>query len=179
MLTKRIQCPQCGVVLDVKNSKNESVKLISCPSCNAALQIKFEPQKEPLEAHTFYAPKVSTESDGSTELAPPNKTQNSACLIYEDYTYHLEMGDNVIGRKGTSSKASIQIATTDRYMSRQHCRINVSLLPDNNLKTVLCDYQNKNMTSVNGQAIVQGDEIRLMDGDKITMGETTLTFKLS
>ena len=35
------------------------------------------------------------------------------------------------------------------------------------------------MTSVNDHAIVQGDEIRLMDGDKITMGETTLTFKLS
>jgi predicted component of type VI protein secretion system len=89
------------------------------------------------------------------------------------------MGDNVIGRKGNSSKASIQIATTDRYMSRQHCRINVSSLSDKSLKVVLCDYQNKNMTSVNDHAIVQGDEIRLMDGDKITMGETTLTFKLS
>ena len=178
MQSKKIQCPQCGIVLDVKNSKNESVKLIICPSCHAALQIKFEPQEYPLEAHTYYAPKVSTESDGATELATPNKAQNSACLIYEGYTYHLEMGDNVIGRKGNSSKASIQIATTDRYMSRQHCRINVSSLSDKSLKVVLCDYQNKNMTTVNGHAIVQGDEIRLMDGDKITMGETTLTFKL-
>lgn len=179
MQTKRIQCPQCGIVLDVKNSKNESVKLITCPSCHTTLQIKFEPQKEPLEAHTYCAPKASNNLCGLTELATPNKTQDSACLIYEGYTYHLEMGDNVIGRKGNSSRASIQIATTDRYMSRQHCRINVSSLPDKSLKAVLCDYQNKNMTSVNGQTIGLGDEIRLMDGDKITMGETTLTFKLS
>lgn len=179
MQTKRIQCPQCGIVLDVKNSKNESVKLITCPSCHVALQIKFEPQNDPLEAHTYCALKASNDICGLTELATPNKTQDSACLIYEGYTYHLEIGDNVIGRKGNSSKASIQIATTDRYMSRQHCRINVSSLSDKSLKVVLCDYQNKNMTSVNDHAIVQGDEIRLMDGDKITMGETTLTFKLS
>ena len=179
MQTKRIQCPQCGVVLDVKNSKNELVKLIACPSCKVTLQIKFEPQKKPLEAHTYYAPKVSNDLCDATELVTSPMPPKSACLICEGCTYNLELGDNIIGRKGISSRASIQIATTDRYMSRQHCRINVSSLPDKSLKVVLCDYQNKNMTSVNDQAIIQGDEIRLMDGDKIKMGETTLTFKLS
>ena len=39
-------------------------------------------------------------------------------------------------------------------------------------------YQNKNLTSVDGQPIETGDTIRLTDGNSITMGHTTVTFKL-
>ena len=179
MQKKRIQCPQCGVVLDVKNSMNEPVKQIICPSCNTALRIKFELQKEPLEAHTYCSPKTSNDNYDATELATPSKPSKSACLIFEGFTYRLDMGDNIIGRKGNSSKATIQIPTTDRYMSRQHCLINVRSLSDNSLKVVLRDYQNKNLTLVNGQTIEKSDEIRLMNGDKVTMGQTTLIVKIS
>ena len=179
MQTKRIQCPQCGVVLDVKNSKNESVKQIKCPSCYSVLQIKFAPSDEPLDAHTFYAPAISKENYGATELARSSTTHKSAGLVYEGITYPLEMGENIVGRKANTSQASIQIATEDRYMSRQHCRITVTSLSDGSVKAVLCDYQNKNMTFVDGQTIGQGDEIRLSDGNKITMGQTTVTFKLT
>ena len=179
MQTKRIQCPQCGVVLDVRNSKNEPVKQITCPSCNADLQVKFERHKEPIEAHTYYAPKISRENDGATELATPLTNPKAACVIYEGATYHLEIGENIVGRKCSTSIASVQIATDDRYMSRQHCRINVSFLPDGSLKAVLSDYQNKNLTTVDGQAVGKGDEIRLSDGNKITMGHTTVNFKFS
>ena len=76
MQTKRIKCPKCGVVLDVKNSQNEVVKQITCPSCKTALQVKFQPQQEkqdPVEAHTYYAPpKQPMASDGETQLAGTN-----------------------------------------------------------------------------------------------------------
>ncbi len=179
MQTKRIQCPQCGVVLDVRNSKNERVKHIACPSCATVLQINFEQQKEPLEAHTYYAPKQRNDDYGKTELAASPTRNQTASLIYKGVIYNLEVGDNIIGRKGNTSKASLQIATEDRYMSRQHCIIQVTVLSDKSLKVILRDYQNKNMTFVNGQSIAQDDEIRLSDGDKITMGQTTLTFKLT
>ena len=191
MQTKRIKCPSCGVVLDVQNSKNELVKQITCPKCKAVLQVKFPPQQEPLEAKTYYAPpKQPVADNGATQLAGSNygatqlvtdtpKISTSAKLLYDGISYPLEEGQNIIGRKGNTSKATIQIATDDRYMSRQHCSITVTTLPDGTKKAVLSNYQNKNLTSIDGQEIETGDAIRLTDGNNITMGHTTVTFKLS
>ena len=33
MEVKRVKCSNCGIILEVKNSKNEAVKLITCPQC--------------------------------------------------------------------------------------------------------------------------------------------------
>ena len=204
MQTKRIICPKCKAVLDVKNSQNEVVKQITCPSCKTILQVKFQPQQEqpqqePIEAKTYYAPpKRSMADSGATQLAgaggetvlggglsgatqlymPTQKTTSTAKLTFEGNDYPLEEGQNIVGRKGTTSKATVQIATEDRYMSRQHCSITVTTLPDGTKKAVLSNYQNKNLTSVDGQEIETGDEIRLTNGDRITMGHTTVVFKL-
>ena len=45
MQTKRIICPKCRAVLDVKNSQNEAVKQIACPSCKTALKVNFQPEQ--------------------------------------------------------------------------------------------------------------------------------------
>ena len=200
METKRIKCPNCKVVLDVKNSKNEDVKQITCPKCKAVLQVKFHKQA-PLEAETYYAPpkpKPQTLDYGATQLAGGNngatilggamagatqlvsspKKECSARLVFEDMPYFLEEGQNIVGRKGTTSKATIQIATEDRYMSRQHCSITVTTLPDGTKKAVLSNYQNKNLTTIDGQEIETGDAIRLVNGNRIKMGHTTVVFKL-
>lgn len=191
MQTKRIKCPSCGVVLDVQNSKNELVKQITCPKCKAVLQVKFPPQQEPLEAKTYYAPpKQPVADNGATQLAGSGygatqlvtdtpKISTSVKLLYDGISYPLEEGQNIIGRKGNTSKATIQIATDDRYMSRQHCSVTVTTLPDGTKKVVLSNYQNKNLTSIDGQPIETGDTIRLTDGNSITMGHTTIKFKLS
>ena len=180
MQKKRIQCPKCGVVLEVKNSKNEEVKQISCPQCHCDLQVKFAPQQEPIEAPTYYAPKSSSVDNGATQLATSvPKTGKSAKLICDGISYELSEGQNIVGRKGVTSKANIQIATEDHYMSRQHCSITVKTLPDGSKKAVLSNYLNKNLTSIDEQEIEAGDEIRLNDGNSITMGHTTVSFKLS
>jgi uncharacterized protein YbaR (Trm112 family) len=204
MQIKRIICPKCKAVLDVTNSKNETLKQITCPSCKTILQVKFQPQQEqpqqePIEAKTYYEPpKRSMADSGATQLAgaggetvlggglsgatqlymPTQKTTSTAKLTFEGNDYPLEEGRNIVGRKGTTSKATVQIATEDRYMSRQHCSITVTTLPDGTKKAVLSNYQNKNLTSVDGQEIETGDEIRLTNGDRITMGHTTVVFKL-
>lgn len=191
MQTKRIICPNCRTVLDVTNSKNEEVKQIICPKCQATLQVKFAPQQEPLEAKTFYAPpkqpttnngetQLAGSSCGATELGTPKVKPKSgnARLVFNDEPYFLEEGQNIVGRKGNTSKATVQIATDDRYMSRQHCSITVTTLPDGTKKAVLSNYQNKNQTTVDGQEIETGDAIRLNNGNRITMGHTTVVFKL-
>ena len=187
MQTKRIICPQCKAILDVRNSKNEEVKQFTCPSCKTLLQVKFAPQQEPIEAPTFIAPSQSA-LDGETQLAgagyaatqlvSSSKSKATAKLLFHGIDYELEEGQNIIGRKGTTSKATVQIDTDDRYMSRQHCCITVKTLPDGVKKAVLSNYQNKNLTSVDGQEIETGDAIRLTDGNAITMGHTTVIFKL-
>lgn len=191
MQTKRIQCPNCKVILEVKNSKDEEVKLIKCKNCGAPLKVPFRPQQEPLEAHTYIAePKKPSVDNGATQLAaglagatqlamPNEKPQSSSArLVFDDMPFFLEEGQNIIGRKGTTSKATIQIATDDRYMSRQHCAITVTTLPDGTKKAVLSNYQNKNLTTIDGQEIETGDAIRLVNGNRITMGHTTVVFKL-
>lgn len=202
MQIKRIKCPNCNAVLDVQNPKNELLKKIKCPNCKAELQVKFPPLKapeKPLDAETFIAtPKKPTIDYGETQLADGNngatilggamagatqlgsspKKESSARLVFEDRPYFLGEGQNIIGRKGNTSKATVQIATEDRYMSRQHCSITVTTLPDGTKKAVLSNYQNKNLTSVDGQEIETGDAIRLVNGNRITMGHTTVVFKL-
>jgi len=42
-----IKCPSCGVVLGVKNSKNETVKKITCPQCKHRLAVSFEEEIRP------------------------------------------------------------------------------------------------------------------------------------
>ena len=99
--------------------------------------------------------------------------------MFGGVSYPLEEGQNIVGRKGSTSKATVQIETADRYMSRQHCSIIVTSLPDGSKKVVLCNYQNKNLTIVDGLPIENGDQIRLTNNNAITMGHTTVTFKLS
>lgn len=204
MQTKRIICPKCKAVLDVTNSKNETLKQITCPSCKTILQVKFppqqeQPQQEPIEAHTYYAPSKRPMADsGETQLAgaggetvlggglsgatqlytPTQKATATAKLTFGRKEYPLSEGQNIVGRQGTTSKATVQIETADRYMSRLHCSITVSTLPDGTKKAVLSNYQNKNLTTIDGQEIETGDAIRLVNGNRITMGHTTVVFKL-
>jgi phage FluMu protein Com len=193
MQIKKIKCPKCNAVLEVKNSQNEAVKQITCPNCKSILQVKFPPEQEPLEAETYYAtPKRPVADSGETQLAGNSygETQlvsskdkssvniSNARLVFNEITYKLDEGLNVIGRKGNTSEATIQIATDDRYMSRQHCSITVTTLPDGSKKAVLSNYKNKNLTTIDGEEIETGDAIRLVNGNRITMGHTTVVFKL-
>lgn len=42
----KIQCPVCGIILEVKNSKNEAVKRIVCPNCKKTLAVTFHDEAE-------------------------------------------------------------------------------------------------------------------------------------
>lgn len=194
MQVKRIKCPNCNAVLDVKNSKDERQKHILCPGCKAELLVKFP---QPLVAETVIA--NGKLNDGATQISGGNGTtkliggsgaastqfmpqstvhNETAQLEYNGHIYRLSEGKNIVGRKAITSTANIQVETLDRYMSRQHISITVTTLPEQTVKALLSNYQNKNQTLVNDQPIVAGDTIRLIDGNRIMMGRTTVTFKL-
>lgn len=184
MEIKRISCPKCGVVLDVRNSKNEEAKLITCPKCGSQLRVKFHhasPQQPPLDAHTVLA--SGFQSVGATQLVMPNmhggQTKNieqKAYISWQGQEYLLQIGQNIIGRKASSSTATVQIATDDMYVSRQHAVINIIKQNNVQLKATLSNYKNKNATQVNGQTIENGDEIVLHNGDKIMLADTEIIY---
>ena len=45
----RIKCPSCGIILAVRNSKNEAVKRITCPSCKKQLAVTFHEEPQPAQ----------------------------------------------------------------------------------------------------------------------------------
>lgn len=45
----RIKCPSCGIVLEVRNSKNEAVKQITCPNCKKYLAVTFHEEPKPAQ----------------------------------------------------------------------------------------------------------------------------------
>ncbi len=182
---KQVKCSSCGVTLQVKNSRNEEIKLITCPKCKTQLKVRFAPRNlaDIPEAHTVIGstgPKTQLggeHSPGMTVIAGHSGHQIAPTLMCNGMQYSLELGRNVVGRKASTSQATVQIVTSDMYMSRQHAVINVVKLPTGGVKALLSNYQNKNTTSVNATAINDGEEIVLVDGNTITMGNTTLLYK--
>ena len=194
MQVKRIKCPNCNVVLDVKNSKGLPEMQISCPRCSTELLVKFKPQAAPVEAPTFYARPHGSADSGETQLGDNRSFETQlagdghnvgavptsrAVLVCGGNIYPLSEGRNVVGRKASTSKATVQIATDDHYMSRQHCVITVTTKADGTPKTVLSNFQNKNETAIDGHTIASGDAIILQDGNTITMGQTAVTYSIT
>ena len=93
----RIQCPSCGIILDVKNSKHEAVKQIVCPNCKKQLAVNFEEELEPAAPPQPIAPLYYGEmridlNEGINNITLPNcdkaeikvvrlKDGNSKCLV--------------------------------------------------------------------------------------------------
>lgn len=89
--------------------------------------------------------------------------------------YQLKQGSNTIGRKATTSSATVQIQTTDRTMSRSHAIIEVYNQRGQTVH-LLKNGANKNPSYLNGALISQFDQLILNNGDRIKMGSTELTF---
>lgn len=186
---KSVRCPNCGVLLNVKNSQNETEKFIDCPRCKAPLRVKFpvlksgerldavteivgRPRKDDGETRT-----ADRKDDGCTVMASPKKQTKRCYLQYGTKQYPLEIGHNTVGRKASSSSANVQIDTSDIYMSRRHLSISVTTISEGLTKAVACNDKNKNDTFVNGTRLSDGDRVVLTDGSKIRMGDTVVTYK--
>lgn len=96
-------------------------------------------------------------------------------VIANGQKYKLASGTNIIGRQHPSSQATIQIATDDGYMSRQHMRIDV-FPSGSGFQYRISDNNSKNSLTLNGSVLGSGDVVMLNPGDRITIGRTNLVF---
>ena len=202
MLVKRVKCPRCSVVLDVKNEQELPEKSFLCPNCKTQLVVKFKKKEEPVEAPTFFAaPKPNPEQQSRNQNSRAQSQDNFSFetqlgnfdassagsqsrngvrlpkLIYDGVEYPLAEGRNIVGRRASINKATVPIDTQDKFMSRGHCVIEVTIKENGTTKAKLSNYENKNGTKIENHTIANGDSIALHDGNHITMGQTTLTFR--
>lgn len=202
----QVRCPMCQTLLTVKFKEQEEP--VEAHTYYAPQQPRQQPRQQTKpNPHQSYArnsynngetqlggapyssPYESRRREsfggGETQLggfssdgAQQEKANCQTMLVCNGTRYQLTEGRNVIGRQGKTSEATVQIPTNDLYMSRQHCVINVKMLPDGSAKAVLSNFKNKNETKINGHTIASGDAIILQDGNTITMGNTTATYNI-
>ena len=163
METKRVRCPKCKTVLEVKNSLHEDVKAIVCPKCQARLKVVFH------RPDTIF---------GRTILPQQMLPKGTPVLCYNGHDYAFRDGLNTVGRKASSSEADIQVETSDMLMSRYHALIEYRRIEGGFFQCIVSNDKNKNVTMVNSHPLADGDKILLNDGDTLQLGNTKLTFKI-
>ncbi len=103
----RIQCPSCGIILDVRNSKHEAVKRITCPHCKKQLAVNFEdevPQAPAKSLGTLYYGEMRIDlQKGVNQIPLP------ACDALEIKAVRLNDGSSKCLVRALSEKQSIWV----------------------------------------------------------------------
>lgn len=167
-------CSACGNRNILKVSKKIEGKRIAfiCKgkSCNQRIEVDI-PLQDP----------IATKDRQTIVISDAYAGVSSGRLLVEnqeDPRYiKLKKGVNVIGRKSPSSHADIQINVADMYMSRMHTVIVVTE-DDQKTEYLLKDYDSKNNTILNGTPLHKGEEVYLVNGDRISLGQTNLRFSI-
>ena len=197
----KIKCPTCGKVLRLTETPNINAASFTCPVCKVKHVVgeceRYTSAPKPSASsadETRFGNASST-----TQQASGDETQykgNAAGPSADDTTrtdaaqqakvgmlvdtngaaYQLAIGFNTVGRKASSSTASVQIVTDDRTMSRNHAVIEVRQA-GGQMYHILKNGANKNPSYLNNALVGQGDQLVLNNGDRIKMGRTILTFK--
>lgn len=168
----KIQCNKCKFEFE-----------ITIPSSVSGKKIKFKcKNKECREDIELRIPK-SGSYDASTIISKSNdKIVKSANLevIPNELTgfqrFELLEGINTIGRKSDNRKAKIQIVSNDTDISRIHCSIKCFKDKLGTTSFLLKDEASTNGLLLNDEKLDENQEVFLMQGDVIRMGNTSLLF---
>jgi len=165
---KNVECPHCKVGLKVPESVAH--KDTTCPKCmrtigakNMAEEEEMSPTDRPSILREYRVGKLEL-VDGEDMWLSPQKIVT------------LVRGINTLGRKSPNSVVSIQLETSDSFMSRCHAKIEVKMTADSTFVHHLSDADSANGTYHNGDALEAEEIINLAFGDTIRMGQTTFKF---
>ena len=190
----KIKCPTCGKVLRLQDTPNINAAYFTCPVCKERHMVgncqRYNPAPQPAAQsgdETRYgsagyqqadADKTRMVSGSGDETRVGVAPQAKVGMLVDaaGVSYQLAVGFNTIGRKASTSPASVQIATADRTMSRNHAVIEVRNA-GGQLLHILKNGANKNPSYLNNALVNQGDQLILNNGDRLKMGNTILTFK--
>lgn len=198
----KIKCPKCGKILRLMDKPNINNSAFACPVCkekskvgdcqrvvvvpkqsvtSEETQYNAKPRTNTNTEETQYAGNYSSSAD-KEETRIAGMSQNTdipkiGCLLDNfGRSYALRIGVNSIGRKATTSPATVQIDTADKTMSRNHAIIEVRNTGGQVIH-ILRNGANKNPSYLNGILIQANDQLILNNGDRVKFGNTELVFK--
>lgn len=180
----KIKCPTCGKILRVADSPKIDNSTFTCPVCKEKHKVGncqryVEPPKQKIvseETQYGFASSSSADTDATQYIGAPTPAAIGYLLDGAGRKYQLSSGINTVGRKGTTSKATVQIEVDNNFMSRNHAIIEVKVAGGQTLHIIRND-ANKNPSYLNGKIIEADDQLILNDGDRLKFGKTELTFK--
>jgi ribosomal protein L37AE/L43A len=174
-LKKTVVC-RCSAESRVFRDKVGSLK---CPKCGIERDIgSFKSQEEAAKAAIAGGTFVKGMDTSASKMLVPAALMLSDGFC-EPKKLLLLKGENTIGRKAASSRASIQLETEDEYMGRNHARIELNVRPDRSFyEYCLSDMGSANGTWKNKKKIEQGDIVMLQQYDTIRLGRTVFRFML-
>lgn len=163
-----VKCPHCQVGLKVDEKKiPQSIDSFKCPKCKHEIPVSYLKRKEPEDSETVYLQSTRSGKGRLTVLPDANTPEQ---------TFALHEGIHIIGRKASTSAATIAIETGDKKMSRNHIRIEVKKDAKGNLLYMLSDHQSKNRTLYNGKYLDESEVVALKNNDEIKIGDTIVRF---
>ena len=184
---QNINCPACSYKGKISDFPLFEMKNVFCPSCKKSLKIGKDIKgsitcpvcKKSADASSFLSEMTNDVEKGGTahndEVAMLYRVGKLVC-VSETGEYELKRGANSIGRLHQSSTASIQISTSDDFMSRNHAGIDVVMNSNSTFSHILFDNLSRNGTFHNGNRLEQHDRIYLKSCDVIRLGHTIFNF---
>jgi len=181
-LVSTVKCPKCGHL--VNEAKLQDYVNIKCPHCSQNLMVLNSEAKNDFLCFNVKCKKIIEPTKpfvpefdnlyriGKLELLK----DDDGNWLSDDKTVILKRGENTIGKKATSSASSIQLPTSDPYMSRNHAKIEVVMKPDATFVHRFSDMGSLNGSFHNDQKLEKDDVIVLTHGDTIKLGHTCLRF---
>lgn len=166
-----VKCPHCHVGLKVDEGKIPlDISSFNCPKCRQSIPVFMLPLKK---GHDSPEPE--------TTLIHPVRTSTGRLIVIADedtpeQEFSLHEGVVIVGRKSSASRATINIITGDKSMSREHIRIEVKKDAKGGYKHYLSDNNSKNHTLYNSNYLEDGEIVVLSDNDEIIIGHTVLRF---
>lgn len=170
----KVKCPKCGKILRLPDSPNINAASFTCPVCKAKSRVAdCQRIQDGSDAEATRYTASGQRADETQIAGVAQQSQIGRLVDHYGRDYQLQVGSNTIGRKATTSTATVQIDTQDRTMSRSHAVIEVR----GSGMHILRNGANKNPSYLNGALISPSDQMVLNDGDRIKLGMTELTFR--
>jgi FHA domain len=194
-IATKVRCPKCkniqalSVALEPQEEVEEWLRHDSrdVSSSPEVLPLDKEKSEIPNGKENFLGTDPNPTPSLPPDKKPPVKEKEIGWLIVHDEntetaTFHLRKGINRIGRQSQTTPRDVNIAirTSDQYISREHCDIEVKWRHDKNgYDYILTDRGSANGTFVNaGKRLSRSEDVMLSDGDTIQAGRTKLVLKL-
>ena len=161
-----ITCPFCAFKMAIPATQNDpgKKKQTKCPKCQKAFQFTV-----PASLASKFECDATKIGDGSGEFSLLLETVANPYTEYQSFELTSEY--YTIGRKnsgGPEHRPDVEVATTDKMMSRKHAAIRKKGKTGFTIK----DIGSKNGVFLNNTKLDVDEEVYLSDGDIFRLGDT-------